>query len=160
MNKYYTCYYDLKFIDSVQTQENLILYKCSSSSKKILDEKECIMINHLLKSPLDNSLSTYALPTMHSHHINSTFAVKTGTSDYSAWTIGFNKDYCISVYVGDDENKSKPNGTICKQIFTDIVNQLTNKKEDNFYSYPSSLKQFKIHNSMYNTYSKTYLTVK
>ena len=153
-------YYDLKFIDSVQTQENLILYKCSSSSKKILDEKECIMINHLLKSPLDNSLSTYALPTMHSHHINSTFAVKTGTSDYSAWTIGFNKDYCISVYVGDDENKSKPNGTICKQIFTDIVNQLTNKKEDNFYSYPSSLKQFKIHNSMYNTYSKTYLTVK
>ena len=67
------------------------------------------------------------------YQLNKTFACKTGSTPSSSWVVGFNKDYTLLVYVGDDNNKTLHDGRVSKKIFKDIAFSLTLDKEDNFY---------------------------
>ena len=153
-------YYPPHFIKKVSLFNDTILYSDKRNYSTVLKYDETLMINHLLKSSFDKGLITYSTPTMASYQVNSAFACKTGTTSSSSWTVGFNKDYTVLVYVGSDDNQNLKDGKVSKKIFRDIVTSLTLNKEENFYSFPSYLKSFKLHNGIYNTYSFNYLTRK
>ncbi len=153
-------YYKPSFIKKVSLFNDTILYEDKKISKSVLNYDTTLIINHLLKAPFDQGLKTYSSPTMLPYQLNKTFACKTGSTPSSSWVVGFNKDYTLLVYVGDDNNKTLHDGRVSKKIFKDIVFSLTLDKEDNFYTYPNNLKPFKIHNGINNIYSFTYLTQK
>lgn len=150
-------YYQPSFINKVSTSNGLTLYENNQKSSSILKYEECLMINHMLKSPFDSSLITYSTPTMNAYKTKNTFACKTGTTTSSSWTIGFNKEYTLLVYVGSDDNSSLSDYSLSKKIWQNIANELTINKKDEFYDYPSNLTKFKFHNSLYSTYSFEYI---
>ena len=94
---------------------------------------------------------------MKNYVVNTDFCVKTGTTDSSSYTVGYNKDYTVLVYVGTDDNLPLTNKSEGKIIFKQIVDFITKDSKTDFYSYPSSLTSFKFYNKLYNIYSKTYL---
>lgn len=151
-------YYQPHFISSIKKHSGEVVYQNTNNGKKMLKSKETIMLNYMLQSPFDNAFSTYATPTMKNYQVNIPFCVKTGTTYSSSYTVGFNKDYTILIYVGSDENDALSDGTISKKIFRDLVNSLP--ENGSFYGIPHDTKTIKFHNSLYNTYSKTYLTYK
>lgn len=153
-------YYEPSFIKEVKRTDGTTIYKDKQTKKSLLKYDETMIINHLLKSPFDNGLITYSSPTMKSYKTKNIFACKTGTTKSSSWTVGYNKDYTLLVYVGDDNNLTLHDTTISKKIFRDIANEITINKKDNFYSYPSNLKTFKFHNPIYSTYSFEYIKQK
>lgn len=153
-------YYPPHFIKKVTSFDGSIIYEDKKSHTVKLKYDECIMINHLLRSSFDRGLITYSTPTMASYQVKSPFACKTGTTFSSSWTVGFNKNYTILVYVGDDNNQELHDGKVSKKIFRDLAVSLTLNQDDSFYGKPSSLKSFKFHNGIYSTYSYEYLTRK
>lgn len=153
-------YYAPKFVASVTDALGVRLYEASSSGTRVLKYDECIMMNYLLQAPLDTALTTYSTPTMRNYQVNTSFAVKTGTTESSSWTVGFNPDYTVLVYVGQDDGEALSDGTVSKKIWRDIVNELTLGAEDSFYNYTSTLKAFRFHNFLYNLLSKPYLRKK
>lgn len=153
-------YYPPHFIKKVTNFDGAIIYEDKKNHTPKLKYDECIMINHLLRSSFDRGLITYSTPTMASYQIKAPFACKTGTTDSSSWTVGFNKNYTILVYVGDDNNQGLHDGRVSKKIFRDLATSLTLNEKESFYGKPSSLKSFKFHNGIYSTYSFEYLTRK
>ena len=153
-------YFEPSFIKKVSSHNNITYYKHNSNGKSVLQYEECLMINHMLKSPFDRGLITYSTPTMNAYQTTNTFACKTGTTTSSSWVVGFNQDYTILVYVGSDDNSSLTDYSIGKKIWQNIANELTLNKKDSFYTYPSNLSKFKFHNSIYSTYSFEYIKQK
>ena len=153
-------YYSPSFIKKVSNPNGVIKYENKKQGDLILKYEECLMINHMLKSPFDKGLITYSTPTMISYQTKNTFACKTGTTSSSSWTVGFNKEYTILVYIGSDDNKVLTDYSLSKKIWKDIANTLTINEKDSFFDYPSNLSKFKFHNSIYSTYSYEYLKPK
>lgn len=150
-------YYPPAFVHQVTRADNIPLYRAANKGAKALREEECLMMNYMLKSTFDPALITYSTPTMRAYDPGKTFACKTGTTASSSWTVGFNPNYTILVYVGDDRNETLHDGSVSKKIWRDIATSLTTNDENIFYAYPSSLKAFRFHNSLYDTYSEDYL---
>ena len=150
-------YYKPQFVKKVTTQQDKIKYTSSNSSKSVLDKNTTIKLNYLLQAPFDKALITYSSPTMKNYNVNCDFCVKTGTTDSSSFTVGYNKDFTVLVYVGSDDNSPLTNKTESKKIFKDIVNEITKDSKSDFYEFPSSFTSFKFFNKSYNIYSKTYL---
>ena len=154
-------YYKPSFIKRVTRKDNILLYQYNNYGKRILEKEECVILNYLLRSPFDNALTSYSSPTMKNYKVDDTFCVKTGTTSSSSWTVGFNPNYTILVYIGDDNNENLKDGTISKKIWRDIAISLSvESKNKNFYSYPINLVPFKIYNGVFDCFSKTYIRKK
>lgn len=149
-------YYPPKFVSKVEKHSGEVLLKNNMNGNKKLSKTNSIIINYLLQSPFDNAFTTYATPTMKNYQINYPFCVKTGTTNSSSWTVGFNKKYTVLIYVGNDKNSKLQDGLVGKKIFQKFANSL--ETENEFYSVPQKTKLIKFHNSIYNLYSKNYLS--
>lgn len=151
-------YYSPTFIKSVTREDDITLYQYSQKGKRLLEQNECIILNYLLRAPFDNALTSYSSPTMKNYKIDDSFCAKTGTTSSSSWTVGFNPNYTILVYIGDDDNKNLHDASVSKKIWRDIAISLSQENnKPSFYSYPANYKSFKFYNSVYNCYSKTYI---
>lgn len=151
-------FYQPKFVSKIKKNSNEIIYNASSSGKRILNEKETILLNYMLQSPFDAAFTSYASPTMKNYQVNRQFCVKTGTTSTSSYTVGFNNEYTVLVYVGNDNGQLR-DGTASKRIFQNIVNKLPQENEStSFYKVLSNTRLIQFHNSLYNLYSKKYLT--
>ena len=150
-------YYTPTFIKKVTTHNNTIKFSNTNSSKEVLSPQETIMLNYLLQAPFDKALSTYASPTMKNYQVKNTFSVKTGTTFSTSWTVGYSKDFTVTVYVGDDQNNALNDGTVSKKIWRDIVNELTKDIDDDFYTFMPNYKPFKLYNPTNGYLSKTYI---
>lgn len=150
-------YYIPTFIKKVTTHNNTIKFSNTNSSKEVLSPQETIMLNYLLQAPFDKALSTYASPTMKNYQVKNTFSVKTGTTFSTSWTVGYSKDFTVTVYIGDDQNNALNDGTVSKKIWRDIINELTKDMDDNFYTFMQNYKPFKLYNPTNGYLSKTYI---
>ena len=149
-------YYTPSFISDITLSDNTLLKKMPTKSKMILDKHQTIIINHLLKSPFDTSLASYSYPSLGNYQTNSTFAAKTGSTDSTNWVVGFNKNYTIGIYVGNDDNNELDNKKLARMLFKEIANKLSENKEDSFYEPTSKMTSFTFYNSLINKKSKVY----
>lgn len=149
-------YYAPSFLKKVRLSDQTLLGRVSESSKKILDHKETILINHLLKSPFDPALASYTYPSLGNYRTSHTFAAKTGSTETTNWVIGYNPHFTIGVYVGNDENQALFSTKLARKVFQEIADRLCEKKEDIFYEVDSSFQPFRFYNSLLDKTSDTY----
>ncbi len=149
-------YYAPSFINEIRLSDNTLLKKISTKNKMILDQYQTLIINHLLKSPFDTSLASYSYPSLGNYQTNSTFAAKTGSTSSTNWVIGFNKNYTIGIYVGNDDNDELDNKKLARILFKEIANKLTENDVDSFYEPTSKMTSFTFYNSLNNKKSKVY----
>lgn len=154
-------YYPPKFLNQVSLQDGTILYSNSNKTKtKILQKDETIMINYLLRAPFDQALMNYAKPSLMNYQTNKRFAAKTGSTNNTNWVVGFNPNYTIGVYIGNDENDCLEKTNIAKKLFQEIANKLTENDDDIFYSGTNNLESFRLINHKKNLTSFTYMKKK
>lgn len=149
-------YYSPSFIKQINLSDSTLLKKVPEKKKKILNSKNTIIINHLLKSPFDTALSSYTYPSLGNYQTNNTFGGKTGSTDSTNWVVGFNPKYTIGVYVGSDDNQNIHDTKLARKMFQEIANSLTEHQKDVYYQTPDSLKSFTLYNSLINKKSKVY----
>lgn len=92
-------YYEPYSITSIKSNGKTIYEKEIKGIKK-LNETYCLMLNQLLTSTFSKELKG----TMSAYQVNSTFAAKTGTSDWDSWLISYNPELTISFWCGYDNN--------------------------------------------------------
>ena len=149
-------YYKPSFIKKVCLQDNTILEKVKTKSKKVLDTHETLIINHLLKAPFDSSLASYTYPSLSSYQTAHTFGAKSGSTNSTNWVIGFNPNYTIGVYVGNDDNKDISSKKLAKIMFKEIADSLSKDQNDIYYEPDSNMKRITFYNSINNKTSYSY----
>ena len=110
----------------------------------------------MLKSPFDNAFASYTLPSLSSYQTNNTFAAKSGSTSSTNWVMGFNKDYTIGIYVGNDDNKDITSTKLARELFQEIANKLIINQKDNFYEPDENMRPITFYNSVNNKTSKVY----
>ena len=127
-------YYSPQFISKVTDFNDNILYTSSNKSKQILNESNTLILNQMLTSTFDSSLSSYTNATMSNYKPYNIYAAKSGTTNSDSYVMAFNPNYTIGIWVGTDSNKQLSNYTLPKQLFLDITKLLTNEKKASWYN--------------------------
>ena len=130
-------------IRKITDLEGNVLYEHEIEEKYVLNEKYVYILNNLLTSTYDYSMVNYTSPTLIS--VNNIidgekYAVKSGSTSTDYLTIGYNNDYLVMVWNGNDDNSAVKNSEsrISKKIWANTIVDLP-KSDNSWYSIPKGI---------------------
>lgn len=134
---------DSYIIRKVKSENNRTIYKHRSSAKQVLNKNYTFILSSLLNNCYDNTLVDYSAPTCLNIRpkLTKTYAIKTGSTNSDSWTIGYNKDYTLSVWIGYDNNNnlSSKDSKFSKNIWADTIENFLRDKKDSWYKKPEDI---------------------
>ena len=120
-----------------------VIYSYKEEKTQILNKSYVYILNELLSNTYDVTLKSYTSPTCASiaPKLTKKYAIKSGTTDYDLYTIGYNKDVIVSVWTGyDDNRKIKSNKyKYSKNIWADTVESYLKNKNSSWYQIPETV---------------------
>ncbi len=122
-----------------------VLYEYKDQNEQLLNQESCLILSQLLTAPFQKIYNTYASATMASYPVQSTFAVKTGSTSFDSLCAGYNPHYTIVSWTGYDDNRDMnmaSDSRIPKVIFQQMANAL--QKEDVWYQPTDKIQQIPI----------------
>ena len=130
-------------IEKVTDLNGNVLYEHEDEEEYVLNQKYVYILNNLLTSTYSYSMVNYTSPTLISVSStlnNQKYAVKSGSTSTDYLTIGYNKDYLVMVWNGNDDNgkvKTTDSRTT-KKIWADTISSLP-KSENPWYTIPKGI---------------------
>lgn len=128
-------------IKQVNDKFNKTVMKSSTVAKQAINKEGAYLISNILSDNQARSGIFGSSLTVYGH----TAAVKTGTTDDSrdAWTIGYNPDYAMGVWVGNNDNTAMNNGGagMAGPVWRKTMQQLLSGQADKKFAVPSSIVQ-------------------
>ncbi len=128
-------------IEKVTDYNGNILYEYKYDNEYVLNKKYVYILNNLLTSTYSYSLVNYTSPTLLSisSDLKGKYAVKSGSTSTDYWTIGYNKDYLMLVWAGNDDNTklNSSESKKTKKIFSKTITSLENT--NSWYEIPNSI---------------------
>ena len=130
-------------IRKIKSENNRTIYKHKSNPRKVLNKNYTFLLSSLLNNCYDNTLVDYSSPTCLNIRpkLTKTYAIKTGSTNSDSWTIGYNKDYTLSVWVGYDnnDNLTSKDSKFSKNIWADTIENYLRDKRDSWYKKPEDI---------------------
>ena len=129
-------------IEKITDKKGNILYEYKYKNEYILNNNSVFILNNLLTSTYNYNMINYTSPTLISisNELDSKYSVKSGSTKSDFWTIGYNNDYLVMVWAGNDDNTEvlSKDSKITKKIWAKtITNIKTNSK--NWYKTPKEI---------------------
>ena len=129
-------------IEKVTDNTGKILYEYKYNEDYVLNKKYLYILNNLLTSTYNYSLINYTSPTLVSigNELKGKYAAKSGSTSTDYWTVGYNKDYLMIVWAGNDDNtdvKSK-DSKITKKIWAKTITSIKDNKNE-WYDIPKGI---------------------
>ena len=130
-------------IRKVETEDGKQIYKHKNHEKQVLDSNYTYILSTLLNNCYDSNLIDYSSPTCINIRpkLTKTYAIKTGTTNTDSWTMGYNKDYTLGIWIGYDDNKNliSTDNNYAKNIWADTMENYLRNKEDSWYTKPDDV---------------------
>ena len=130
-------------IRKVETEDGKQIYKHKNHEKQVLDSNYTYILSTLLNNCYDSNLIDYSSPTCINIRpkLTKTYAIKTGTTNTDSWTMGYNKDYTLGIWIGYDDNKNliSTDNNYAKNIWADPMENYLRNKEDSWYTKPDAI---------------------
>ena len=130
-------------IRKIENGKGEVIYKYKDNTSELINNKYTYILSEMLSKTYDTSLKDYTTPTCASikPKLTKKYAVKSGTTDYDLWTIGYNKDIVVSVWTGYDDNRklNSKEYKYAKSIWADTIEDYLRDKEDNWYDKPEDV---------------------
>lgn len=139
-------YYEDYCIERIETQDGKVLYNHQNTPKQLLDKDICLVLNQLLTASFDEKLDENLTPTMLQYKSDTTYAAKTGTSDWDSWTVAYNPKAVITIWVGFDENDPLDDTYKyhSRNIFKDVSNTINQNQHPTWYKPNQNIVQIPI----------------
>ena len=115
-------------IEKITDNDGNILYEYKYNNDYILNKKYVFILNNLLSSTYDYRLINYTSPTLLSisNYLNGKYAVKSGSTETDYWTIGYNNDFLVMTWAGNDNNDKVKSidSKITKRIWAKTISNI------------------------------------
>ena len=136
-------YNELYFIERIEDNEGNILYEKKKKKEIVLNSNYVYILNEMMRGTYNSSFISYNYPTVMSikNKIKHTFAIKSGTTDFDYWCVGYNPNILTLVWTGNDENKelNSKYSRITKEIWVDSTEGFLGDSEDIWYETPENV---------------------
>ncbi len=130
-------------IEKVTDINGNIIYEHEETAEKVLNSKYVYILNELLSNTYSYSFVDYSTPTMLSvkNNLSKKYAVKSGTTTTDCWTIGYNPEILVMVWVGYDNNTevSSKESKISKKIWAKSIDLILEQKKETWYEIPNNV---------------------
>ena len=130
-------------ITKIEKTNGDVIYKYKEKKERILNESYTYILSELLSNTYDANIKSYTSATCASIRpkLTKKYAVKSGTTDYDLWTIGYNPDVALGVWTGYDDNSklSTKDYKYAKNIWADAVENYLRDKEQKWYDKPDNV---------------------
>jgi len=130
-------------IRKVEDGNGDIIYEFKEEKKKVLNKSYTYILSELLSNTYDTNLKSYTAPTCASiaPKLTKKYAVKSGTTDYDLWTVGYNPDIVVGIWTGYDDNRKLSNREYkySKNIWADAIEGYLRDKESKWYEKPDNV---------------------
>lgn len=138
-------YNEPSFIEHIENEEKTI-YQNKEKPKQLMDRDEVLILNQALTSTYDSKNIDITYPTMLGKSPKAKTAVKSGTSDWDTWVIGYNPYYTIGLWNGYDDNRiiEKKEYEFSKSIYQKCFNILMQDKPDIWYEKSNQIIEKKV----------------
>ncbi len=130
-------------IVKIEDNNGNILYEADEEKDLILNSSLVFILNNLLTSTYDSTFIDFNYPTVLgiANKLSRKYSIKSGTTATDSWTVGYNPDVIMSIWVGYDENKNieTKDYMYTKNIFADTMEEYLKDKESTWYAMPGNV---------------------
>ena len=134
---------DLYFIRKIVDLDGKTIYEHKDSKKLVLNPNYVYILNELLANTSSSSFKDYTSATALSiaSKLSRKYAIKTGTTESDYWTVGYNQDELMLVWIGYDDNKEFTTGygSVSKNIWADTMEDILKDKKSEWYKTPQNV---------------------
>ena len=129
-------------IEKITDNNGNILYEYKYNNEYLLNKEYVYILNNLLTNTYNYKMVGYTSPTLLSisNELDGKYAIKSGSTSTDYWTIGYNKDYLMMVWAGNDDNSNvKANDAkITKKIWAKTITNIKDNN-NNWYDMPKNI---------------------
>lgn len=130
-------------IRKIEDAKGNIIYEYKNDKDKVLNPAYTYILSEMLANTYDVKMKSYTSPTCASiaPKLTKKYAVKSGTTDYDLWTVGYNPDVVVGVWTGYDNNKKieQRNYKVSKAIWADTIENYLREKNEKWYKTPENV---------------------
>ncbi|MDD2207771.1 MAG: transglycosylase domain-containing protein [Bacilli bacterium] len=142
-------YNDLFFIRKVEDASGKVIYEHKDNPEEVLNKDYTFIVNEMMTNTYNSHFIDYATPTVLSlgRKVDRKFALKSGTTDYDYWIVGYNPDILMMVWSGNDLNESidsSYSGKI-KNIWYDTTSTCLKDVTSSWYEMPENIVAMPLH---------------
>ena len=134
---------NLYFIERIEDLDGNLLYQHEEENSLVINPNYTYILNELLANTYDYNLKSYTSPTCLSiaPKLTKKYAVKSGTTDYDLWTVGYNPDIIVGVWTGYDDNRKLASNELkySKNIWADTIEGYLREKDARWYEKPDNV---------------------
>lgn len=134
---------DIFFIRRVEDMEGNVLYEHKEKHNYVLNSNDVYILNEMMTNTTNSKFSSYTTPTALSlaSRMSRKYALKTGTTDTDSWSVGYNPDLLMLVWVGNDEAKNVDGEAsyYSKNIWLDTMEAVLDGTEQVWYEKPQNV---------------------
>ncbi len=134
---------DLYLIRKIEDADGNVIYTKENKKSLVLNPNYVYILNELLSNTTSSSFRDYTRATAVTiaGKLKRKYAIKTGTTPTDYWTVGYNKDDLMLVWLGYDNNREFTKGfsNVAKNIWADTMEEIQTGLEDNWYQTPEDV---------------------
>lgn len=134
---------DLYLIRKIEDKDGNVIYTKENKKSLVLNPNYVYILNELLANTSSSAFKDYTTATASTiaSKLSRKYAIKTGTTSSDYWTVGYNKDDLMLIWLGYDDNKEFTNnyGYMTKNIWADTMEEIQNTSSDNWYKTPENV---------------------
>lgn len=131
------------FINKVEDLDGNILYEHKDQKKLVLNYNYVYILNEMLSNTSNSNFQSYTTPTALSiaSKMSKKYALKTGTTNTDYWTVGYNNDALLMVWLGyDDATELNSDASKwAKNIWVETIENHLKDEDDNWYETPQNV---------------------
>lgn len=134
---------DLYLIRKIEDKDGNVIYTKENKKSLVLNPNYVYILNELLSNTSSSAFKDYTNATASSiaSKLSRKYAIKTGTTASDYWTVGYNKDDLMLVWLGYDDNRefTKNYSYMVKNIWADTMEDIQYEMNDNWYNTPENV---------------------
>lgn len=134
---------DLYLIRKIEDKDGNVIYTKENKKSLVLNPNYVYILNELLSNTTSSAFKDYTNATASSiaSKLSRKYAIKTGTTATDYWTVGYNQDDLMLVWLGYDDNRefTKNYSYMTKNIWADTMEEIQSELSDNWYKTPENV---------------------
>ncbi len=134
---------DLYLIRKIEDADGNVIFVKKEKKSLVLNPNYVYILNELLSNTTSSAFRDYTTSTARviAGKLSRKYAIKTGTTSTDYWTVGYNKDDLMLVWIGYDDNRefTQSYSYIPKNIWADTMEEIESGMENNWYETPNNV---------------------
>jgi len=137
-----------RHIQKITDKNNNVLYENNVKTTQKHNQVNAYVLTETMTNVFDNNfrINISATGAQISNMLTRKYAAKTGSTDYDAWIVGYNKDIVLGIWCGFDDGSvlNNADGKFVKYVWAEAIEKYMQGKDNSWYDVNEDIVKIKV----------------